>query len=79
MLLVKIDRKLKFIELSNALAHENGVLLATTMGSVLLIDNAITNEAHDLGMLIPARQRSAPESAAGWSPDSCPTRVDRAR
>ena len=61
MLLVKIDRKLKFIELSNALAHENGVLLATTMGSVLLIDNAITNEAHDLGMLIPARQRSAPE------------------
>lgn len=61
MLLVKIDRKLKFIELSNALAHENGVLLNTTMGSVLLIDNAITNEAHDLGMLIPARQRSAPE------------------
>lgn len=57
MLLVKIDKKLKFIDLSNDLAHTNGVLLATTLGSVLLIDNAITNEAHDLGMVIPARIR----------------------
>jgi DNA polymerase elongation subunit (family B) len=55
MLLVKIDNKLKFIELSNDLAHTNGVLLNTTLGSVLLIDNAITNEAHDLGYHIPAR------------------------
>lgn len=55
MLLVKIDNKLKFIDLSNDLAHTNGVLLNTTMGSVLLIDNAITNEAHDLGYQIPAR------------------------
>ena len=57
MLLVKIDKKLKFIELSNALAHDNGVLFSTTLGSVLLIDNAITNEAHDLGLMIPARIR----------------------
>jgi DNA polymerase elongation subunit (family B) len=57
MLLVKIDRKLQFIELCNALAHENGVLLATTMGSVLLIDNAITNEAHNLGLIVPIRTR----------------------
>jgi DNA polymerase elongation subunit (family B) len=57
MLLVKIDRKLQFIDLSNDLAHTNGVLLATTLGSVLLIDNAITNEAHDLGMVIPAKIR----------------------
>lgn len=55
MLLVKIDNKLKFIDLSNDLAHTNGVLLVTTMGSVLLIDNAITNRAHDLGLWIPAR------------------------
>jgi DNA polymerase elongation subunit (family B) len=55
MLLVKIDQKLKFIDLSNMLAHDNGVLLATTMGSVQLIDNAITNEAHDLGLVIPTR------------------------
>jgi len=55
MLLVKIDQKLKFIDLSNDLAHTNGVLLVTTMGSVQLIDNAITNRAHDLGKWVPAR------------------------
>lgn len=59
MLLVKIDAKLQFIELCNALAHDNGVLLATTMGSVLLIDNAITNEAHDLGWIVPTRNRDS--------------------
>ena len=57
MLLVKIDRKNKFIELSNNLAHENYVLLGTTMGAVALIDQAIVNEAHDLGMVVPNRKR----------------------
>jgi DNA polymerase elongation subunit (family B) len=57
MLLVKIDRKNKFIELSNNLAHENCVLLGTTMGAVALIDQAIVNEAHDLGMVVPNRKR----------------------
>lgn len=55
MLLVKIDRKLKFIDLSNDLAHTNGVLIGTTLGSVQLIDNAITNWAHDLGLMVPSR------------------------
>jgi DNA polymerase elongation subunit (family B) len=55
MLLVKIDRKLKFIDLCNELAHSNGVLLATTMGSVQLIDNAITRAAHAKGLMVPAR------------------------
>ena len=59
MLLVKIDAKLQFIELSNDLAHTNCVLLPTTMGSVLLLDNAITNEAHDLNRYIPTRVREA--------------------
>ncbi len=61
MLLVKIDNKLKFIDLANDLAHTNGVLLATTMGSVQLIDNAITNEAHDLGLCVPTRRRETVE------------------
>jgi DNA polymerase elongation subunit (family B) len=60
-LLAKIDAKLRFIDLSNDLAHTNGVLLATTMGSVMLIDNAITNEAHDLGMMVPAKFREREE------------------
>jgi DNA polymerase elongation subunit (family B) len=71
MLLVKIDQKLKFIDLSNALAHENGVLLPTTLGSVQLIDNAITNEAHDLGLMVPTRTRSsAAERAAAEDGES---------
>jgi DNA polymerase elongation subunit (family B) len=61
MLLVKIDRKNKFIELSNNLAHENCVLLGTTMGAVALIDQAIVNEAHDLGMVVPNRKRDEEE------------------
>jgi DNA polymerase elongation subunit (family B) len=61
MLLVKIDRKNKFIELSSNLAHENCVLLGTTMGAVALIDQAIVNEAHDLGMVVPNRKRDESE------------------
>lgn len=57
MLLVKIDNKNKFIDLSNNLAHENCVLLQTTMGAVGLIDQAIVNEAHDLGLVVPNRNR----------------------
>lgn len=57
MLLVKIDQKNKFIELSNKLAHENYVLLPTTMGAVALIDQAIVNEAHNQGLVIPSRKR----------------------
>lgn len=58
MLLVKIDRKLRFMDLANTLAHQNCVLLQTTMGSVALIDNAITNEAHSMNLLVPNRKRS---------------------
>jgi DNA polymerase elongation subunit (family B) len=57
LLLVKIDAKNKFIDLSNNLAHENCVLLATTMGAVGLIDQAIVNEAWDLGFIVPNRKR----------------------
>jgi len=56
MLLVKIDKKKKFIELANQIAHTNTVLLKTTMGSVALIEQAITNYAHKLGKIIPDRK-----------------------
>jgi DNA polymerase elongation subunit (family B) len=57
MLLVKIDAKLKFIDLANNLAHTNCVLLQTTMGAVQLIDQAIVNAAHDMDLMVPARIR----------------------
>lgn len=58
LLLVKIHNKLKFLDLANAMAHENTVLLPTVMGSVAMIEQAILNEAHDRGLVVPDKQRS---------------------
>jgi len=57
MLLVKIHNKLKFLDLANALAHENTVLLPTVMGSVAMIEMAIMNEAHERGLVVPDKKR----------------------
>ena len=57
MLLFKIHDKLKFLDLANALAHENTVLLPTVMGSVAMIEMAIMNEAHERGLVIPDKNR----------------------
>jgi len=57
MLLVKIHNKLKFLDLANALAHENTVLLPTVMGSVAMIEMAIANEAHNRGLVVPDKKR----------------------
>ncbi|KKM23877.1 hypothetical protein LCGC14_1610810, partial [marine sediment metagenome] len=51
MLLVKIDDKNRFIDLSNQLAHDNNVLLQNTLGSVALIDQAIINEIHNQDLI----------------------------
>jgi DNA polymerase elongation subunit (family B) len=56
-LLGKLDSKLKFMDLSNVLAHENTVLIQTTMGAVALTEQAIINEAHSLGLVVPDRKR----------------------
>jgi DNA polymerase elongation subunit (family B) len=56
MLLSKLDRKLKFLDLANELAHENTVLLQTTMGAVAVTEQAIINEAHELGLIVPNRR-----------------------
>ena len=57
MLLFKIHNKLKFLELANALAHENTVLLPTVMGSVAMIEMAVMNEAHERGLIVPDKKR----------------------
>jgi len=56
LLLAKLDKKLKFLDLANTLAHENTVLLQTTMGAVAVTEQAIINEAHDRGMVVPNRK-----------------------
>lgn len=54
-LLDKLDKKLKFIDLANTVAHENTVLLQTTMGAVAVTEQAIINEAHYRGLIVPGR------------------------
>jgi len=66
-LLAKLDEKLKFLDLANELAHANTVLLPTTMGAVAVTEQAIINEAHERGMVVPDRKRHDKEDtqAAG--------------
>lgn len=56
LLIHKLDKKLQFLELANELAHANTVLLPTTMGAVVVTDQAIINEAHEKGFVVPNRK-----------------------
>ena len=56
-ILEKLDKKLSFIDLANTIAHENTVLLQTTMGAVAVTEQAIINEAHSLGLIVPSRAK----------------------
>jgi len=51
-----MDKKLRFLDLANELAHDNTVLLQTTMGAVAVTEQAIINEAHQRGMVVPNRK-----------------------
>ena len=70
-LLAKLEKKLKFIELANEIAHQNTVLLQTTMGAVAVTEQAIVNETHRRGMIVPGRKyrnkddNEEPVTAAG--------------
>ena len=55
-LLDKLDKKLKFLALANELGHANTVLLQTTMGAVAVTEQAIINEAHERGLVVPSRK-----------------------
>jgi len=55
-LLDKLDRKLKFIDLANEIAHDNTVLIQTTMGAVAVTEQAIINEAHRRGFQVQNRK-----------------------
>ena len=55
-LIGRLDKKLKFLDLANTLAHENTVLLQTTMGAVAVTEQAIIIEAHERGVVVPNRK-----------------------
>ena len=67
MLLDKLDKKLQFIDLANTIAHDNTVLLPVVMGAVATTEQAIINEAHRRGYVVPDRKRIQKEDtqAAG--------------
>lgn len=68
MIVAKLDKKLRFLDLANELAHDNTVLLQTTMGAVAVTEQAIINEAHQLGMVVPnraGREEQGETQAAG--------------
>jgi DNA polymerase elongation subunit (family B) len=56
MILHKLDEKLQFIDLANEIAHDNTVLLPTVMGAVAVTEQAIINEAHERGLVVPNRR-----------------------
>jgi DNA polymerase elongation subunit (family B) len=56
-LLRKLDDKLQYIDQANLLAHANTVLLPTTMGAVAQTEQAIINEAHSRGLVVPDKRR----------------------
>lgn len=56
MLVAKLDKKLRFLDLANELAHDNTVLLPTTMGAVAVTEQAIINEAHQRGLIVQNRR-----------------------
>jgi DNA polymerase elongation subunit (family B) len=64
MLISKLNDKLKFIDLANELAHANTVLLQTTMGAVAVTEQAIINETHKRGMVVPNRPHREPHSTS---------------
>lgn len=63
-LVYRLDQKLQFIDLANTIAHDNTVLLPTTMGSVATTEQAIINEAHRRGMIVPDRKRQEKDTKA---------------
>jgi DNA polymerase elongation subunit (family B) len=58
LLLVKLDKKLQYLDLVNVLAHANTVTLRTTQGAVAVTDQAVINEAHSRGLIVPDRKRT---------------------
>ena len=64
LLIDKIDEKKQFIVVANNVAHQTFVLMESTMGTVSWVDQAIINEANDLGFRVPDKIEDEGESRA---------------
>ena len=64
-ILIKIDKKLRFIDLASQVAHQNCVTLKTTMGSVVLVEQAIINYMHSRQMIVPDKKQKPKDDLDG--------------
>jgi DNA polymerase elongation subunit (family B) len=74
LLLAKLDKKLRFLDLANELAHDNTVLLPTTMGAVAVTEQAIINEAHQKGLIVQNRKNTDGDTQAAGAYVATPKR-----
>ena len=74
MLLNKLDRKLRFIDLANELAHDNTVPLPKVLSAVAVTEQAIINEAHSLGLIVQNRKSSDGDTQAAGAYVAYPKR-----
>lgn len=67
-LLDRLDQKLQYIDLANTIAYDTHVLLPATMGSVAVVESAITAEAHERGFAVQNKVHHDGDTraAGGW-------------
>lgn len=54
-IIIKIDSKRRYINMSNQTAHESCIQFKTTIGSVALVEQSIINDMHVMGYVVPNR------------------------
>lgn len=65
MLLFNLDNKLKYIDLASNVAHENTVLIPSALGAVAVTEQAIINEAHSFGLIVPNKKDNGDSRVPG--------------
>ncbi len=74
MLLAKLDKKLRFLDLANELAHDNTVPLPKVLSAVAVTEQAIINEAHSKGLIVQNRKSSDGDTQAAGAYVAYPKR-----
>jgi len=74
LLLAKLDRKLRFLDLANELAHDNTVTLPKVLSAVAVTEQAIINEAHSKGLVVQNRKSSDGDTQAAGAYVAYPKR-----
>lgn len=69
MLLDRLDQKLQYVNLLNTITHANQVTFSAAQGTVSMMEQVITVEAHSRGFRVPVRKPSQGggiAAAGGW-------------